>query len=77
MRTDAVGLRLLVELAMRRDGYGSSMRWRRYTPAEIAAGVRSQGVEDDLDELVSVMSGLLGGERDEIPDHLVAPLIRK
>lgn len=74
MAANAAGLQLLVELTMRRVGIGAAARWRHSTPVEIAAGLRAQGVDDDLDGLVTTIASLLNGERHEIPDHLVAPL---
>lgn len=67
------GLRLLVDLVLREDGVGASRRWRRYTAAEIAAGVHAQ-VAGDLDALTGVIAALLDGASDEIPDQLLKPL---
>lgn len=67
-------VRLLVDLVQREDGVGAARRWRRYTAAEIAAGVRAQGVPGDLDALTGVITALLDGTSDEIPDQLLEPL---
>lgn len=70
----AESLRLLVELTLREDDDAGSSRWRRHTAAEIAAGLRANGVDRQPDDLVRTLTALLDGTAEEIPDELVAPL---
>jgi hypothetical protein len=69
-------LRLLAELVMRADGHGDARRWRRYTAAEIAAGVQANGGSgtDDLGELTQTIAAVLDGRSEDVPDDLVEPL---
>ena len=67
-------LRLLAELVLREDGVGEARRWRHYTAAEIAAGALGSGGGGELGTVTEMITAVLNGHSEDIPDQLIDPL---